>query len=117
MAPTVARSANAVIAIGSPGADRITTAIHQVLTNVLQFGMSLEDAIAHPRLHVDTTGENDQLRAEPGLDLPDTDLPLHRFDSTNMYFGGVSVAGYQRVTGFEVVADSRREGGVYVSET
>ena len=71
MAPTVARSSEATMAIGSPGADRITTAMHQVLVNALQFGMPLEEAIAHPRVHVDTTGDTDQLRAEPGLDLPE----------------------------------------------
>ena len=116
MAPTVARSNDATMAIGSPGADRITTAIHQVLVNTLQFGMPLADAIAHPRVHVDTTGDADQLRAEPGLDMPVLDLPLHAFPDINMYFGGVSVATFDRHTGFEVAADARREGGVFLSD-
>ncbi|HSM31471.1 MAG TPA: gamma-glutamyltransferase [Woeseiaceae bacterium] len=116
MAPTVARSSDATMAIGSPGADRITTAIHQVLVNTLQFGMSLDDAIAHPRIHVDTTGEADKLRAEPGLDLPALDLPLQSFPDLNMYFGGVSVARFDRRSGFEVAADARREGGVFLSD-
>jgi gamma-glutamyltranspeptidase/glutathione hydrolase len=107
MAPTVARSEDATMAIGSPGADRITTAIHQVLVNTLQFGMPIADAIAHPRVHVDTTGAADQLRAEPGLDMPELD---------NMYFGGVSVATFDRRSGFEVAADARREGGVFLSD-
>ena len=117
MAPTVARSDGGVLAIGSPGADRITTAIHQVLTNFLQFDMTLKEAIAHPRLHVDTTGDEDQLRAEPGLDLPDLDLPLHTFPDISMYFGGVSVASYDADKGFEVEADSRRESAVFLSNT
>jgi gamma-glutamyltranspeptidase/glutathione hydrolase len=116
MAPTVARSNDATIAIGSPGADRITTAIHQVLVNMLQFGMPLADAIAHPRIHVDTTGDADQLRTEPGLDMPALDLPLHSFPDINMYFGGVSVAAFDRRKGFEVAADARREGGVFLSD-
>ena len=116
MAPTVARCDDAVMAIGSPGADRITTAMHQVLVNALQFGMPLEDAIAHPRVHVDTTGEFDQLRAEPGLDLPELDLPSQTFSDINMYFGGVSVATFDRNAGFEVAADPRREGGVFLSD-
>jgi gamma-glutamyltranspeptidase/glutathione hydrolase len=102
MAPTVARSEDATMAIGSPGADRITTAIHQVLVNTLQFGMPIADAIAHPRVHVDTTGAADQLRAEPGLDMPELDLPLQAFADINMYFGGVSVATFDRRSGFEV---------------
>ena len=116
MAPTVARSNDATMAIGSPGADRITTAMHQVLVNTLQFGLPLDEAIAHPRVHVDTSGEADQLRAEPGLDLPELDLPLHAFSEVNMYFGGVSVATFDRETGFQVAADPRREGGVFLSD-
>jgi gamma-glutamyltranspeptidase/glutathione hydrolase len=115
MAPTVARGDGAVLAIGSPGADRITTAIHQVLTNLLQFEMPLREAIEHPRLHVDTSGEKDQLRAEPGLELPDVDLPVYKFPGLNMYFGGVSVASFDEQRGFEVCADSRRESGVFIS--
>jgi len=116
MAPTVARSADAVLAVGSPGADRITTAIHQVLINSLQFGMPLAAAIAHPRVHVDTTGDVDRLRAEPGLELPDVGLPLANFPDLNMYFGGVSVAKYARGRGFDVEADARREGGIFLSD-
>jgi gamma-glutamyltranspeptidase/glutathione hydrolase len=116
MAPTVARSNDAVMAIGSPGADRITTAMHQVLVNALQFGMPLERAIAHPRVHVDTTGQADRLCAEPGLDMPELDLPLQAFPDINMYFGGVSVATFGRDSGFEVAADPRREGGVLLPD-
>ena len=116
MAPTVARSNDATMAIGSPGADRITTAMHQVLVNALQFGMPLADAIAHPRVHVDTSGEDDRLRAEPGLDLPELDLPLQTFPGLNMYFGGVSVATFDRNAGFVVAADPRREGGVFLTD-
>ncbi|MDX1577476.1 MAG: gamma-glutamyltransferase, partial [Gemmatimonadota bacterium] len=47
MAPTLARRGDAVLAIGSPGADRITTAVLQVLVNVLELGMTLEEAIDH----------------------------------------------------------------------
>jgi len=35
MAPSVARSDDAVLAVGSPGADRITTALQQFLINYL----------------------------------------------------------------------------------
>jgi gamma-glutamyltranspeptidase/glutathione hydrolase len=83
---------------------------------MLQFGMPLAEAIAHPRIHVDTTGDADQLRTEPGLDMPALDLPLHSFPDINMYFGGVSVAAFDRRKGFEVAADARREGGVFLSD-
>jgi len=87
-----------------------------VLINALQFGMPLAAAIAHPRVHVDTTGDIDRLRAEPGLELPDVGLPVANFPDLNMYFGGVSVAKYARGRGFDVEADARREGGIFLSD-
>ena len=116
MAPSVARSPGKVLAIGTPGADRITTALHQVLVNRLEFKMSLEDAIAHPRLHVDTRGDHDRLMAEQGLDLPDTDLPVRIFPELNMYFGGVGAALFDAGQGFEVASDPRRAGGTVIAD-
>ena len=116
MAPTVARSPGKVLAIGTPGADRITTALHQVLVNRLEFKMPLEDAIAHPRLHVDLSGAADRLMAEQGLDLPETDLPVRVFPELNMYFGGVGAALHDDSNGFEVASDPRRAGGTVISD-
>jgi len=114
MAPSVARSPGKVLAIGSPGADRITSALHQVLVNRLEFKMPLEEAVAHPRLHIDTSGDTDRLMAETGLDLPDTDLPVRVFPELNMYFGGVGAALYDDSHGFEVASDPRRAGGTVI---
>jgi gamma-glutamyltranspeptidase/glutathione hydrolase len=113
MAPSVARRGNDVLAVGSPGADRITTAMQQFLINFLQMGMSLADAVAHPRVHVDTSGKVVNLKAEAGLDLPKVDLPLMVFPEIVMYFGGVGAAVYGKKNGFGVAADPRREGGVF----
>ena len=115
MAPSVARRDGAVLAIGSPGADRITTALQQFLINYLLLGMSLEDAIAHPRVHVDTSGEVVRLMAEPGLDLPPMDLPVKVFPELVMYFGGVAAAVCDSVSGLQAAADPRRAGGIFVS--
>ena len=117
MAPSVARRAGSVLAVGSPGADRITTALQQFLINYMQFEMPLTDAIAHPRVHVDTSGEAVRLVAEPGLDLPDTGLPVTEFPEIVMYFGGVAAAVHDHEHGFEAAADPRREGGIFISDT
>jgi gamma-glutamyltranspeptidase/glutathione hydrolase len=113
MAPSVARRDGAVLAVGSPGADRITTALQQFLINYLQLGMPLEQAIAHPRVHVDTSGAAVELKAEAGLELPEVDLPTTVFPELSMYFGGVGAAVYDSEKGFNVGADPRREGGVF----
>ncbi len=113
MAPSVARRDGAVLAVGSPGADRITTALQQFLINYLQLGMPLAAAIAHPRVHVDTSGDVIRLKAEPGLALPEVDLPVSIFPELLMYFGGVGAAVFDDERGFDVAADPRREGGVF----
>jgi len=117
MAPSVARRDGAVLAVGSPGADRITTALQQFLINYLLFEMPLEDAIAHPRVHVDTSSEEVRLMAEPGLDLPDTELPVHLFPNRVMYFGGVGAAVFDNTAGLASAADPRREGGTCIYES
>jgi gamma-glutamyltranspeptidase/glutathione hydrolase len=53
MSPTVGRAdARRALAVGSPGADRITTALMQVLGRHCFGGMHLVEAIGQPRLHV-----------------------------------------------------------------
>lgn len=115
MAPSIARSEDSVLAIGSPGADRITTALQQFLLNYLHRDMPLTEAIAHPRVHIDTSGEAERLMAEPGLDLPDLDLPVHVTSGLGMYFGGVGVARYSIADGIAVAADPRRAGGTLIT--
>ena len=51
MAPTIVlRSGRPYVAVGSPGGASIITTVLQVLLNRLDFGMSLPDAIAAPRI-------------------------------------------------------------------
>jgi gamma-glutamyltranspeptidase/glutathione hydrolase len=114
MAPSVARRDGSVLAAGSPGADRITTAMQQFLINYLLFEMQLDDAIAHPRIHIDTSGSGVRLMSEPGLDLPDTDLPVTVFPALGMYFGGIGAAVFNPSVGLASAADPRREGGTCV---
>jgi gamma-glutamyltranspeptidase/glutathione hydrolase len=115
MTPAAARNRSQVLAIGSPGADRITTALHQFLVNYIHMGLPLEDAVAHPRVHLEILDKSMNLAVEPGLNLPKLDIPVTPYDSIGMYFGGVGAALFDSRSGFEVAADPRREGGTYVS--
>jgi gamma-glutamyltranspeptidase/glutathione hydrolase len=101
MAPTVARHRDgATLAAGSPGADRITTAISQVLSGYFSGHMSLLEAVRHPRVHVHRAGRSDeQIKVE-------TDL--------SMYFGGVAVALVGPDGELDAVADPRRDGATRI---
>ena len=64
MSPLIIESNEGVSTIGSPGADRISSAIAQVLTNYTN-GNTWKDSIDMPRFHVNADGG---VRAEPGYD-------------------------------------------------
>jgi gamma-glutamyltranspeptidase/glutathione hydrolase len=113
MAPTVARGRNgSVLAVGSPGADRITTAISSVLLNFIHLGMSLSDAVAYPRVHTEVFGGVPTIACEPGLPAHAfDDMEVRRFPDLSMYFGGVQAALWDPVAGHFEGADPRRAGG------
>jgi gamma-glutamyltranspeptidase/glutathione hydrolase len=113
MAPTVARGRNgSVMAIGSPGADRITTAISSVLLNFIHLGMSLSDAVHHPRVHAEVFEGVPTIAYEPGMPArPFDDFAVRRFPDLSMYFGGVQAALWDPAAGPFEGADPRRAGG------
>lgn len=117
MAPTVGIGPDGqMLAIGSPGADRITSALAQVLWHMISDGHEPADAIGAPRIHVALS--DGVIWAEPGLDLSSIDaggLEKRRFESRHMYFGGVGVALRQADGTLIAAADPRRTGaaGVY----
>ena len=120
MAPTVGRARDgSALAIGSPGADRITTALLQVLAPFAHGTSGLQEAVDRPRLHVHHLDPGDpdgaaRVEAEEDLPLPPLDLPVRRHHPHSMYFGGVSAT---LVTGdgrLEAAGDPRRAGVVAV---
>ena len=90
-----------VVALGSAGSSRIISAILSVITNMLDYKMSLVDAVSSPRIHV----EDGILHCEP-----DSEKPKYRADEVvswgdkNMYFGGVNACSFS-----ESVGDERRD--------
>jgi gamma-glutamyltranspeptidase/glutathione hydrolase len=105
MAPTVAHHRDgAALAIGSPGADRISTAVAQVVAGFVNGGLTLQGAVDHPRVHVHRAGRPDEVvKVEDPADL-------------TMYYGGVAATLLRRdATGalhLEAAADPRRDGAV-----
>ncbi len=115
MAPSVARSDDgAMLAIGSPGADRITTAIMMTMLNFVRLQMPLEDAIECPRLHVEFREDGPRIAIEPELDSGECDMPVRRYDELSMFFGGVGAALQAADGSLLAASDSRRTGGARV---
>lgn len=114
MAPTLAEDHRHLIAIGSGGSNRLRTAILQTLSNLIDFGMSPEQAVTAPRLHF----ERGQLDVEPGFDEANlgallADYADHRvWTSHNLFFGGTHTVCWDgsRFTG----AGDPRRGGVFL---
>jgi gamma-glutamyltranspeptidase/glutathione hydrolase len=121
MAPSVARSdAGAALAIGSPGADRITTALMQVLGRHCLEGAPLQEAVDAPRVHVrildDGTTRVDH-EDDDGIAaaVAQSGLPSYSHGPLSMYFGGVGVAAREPDGTLLAAGDPRREAATRLS--
>ena len=114
MAPTIAlRDDGAVLSLGSPGADRITTALQQVLVAIAG-GNGLQEAVDAPRLHVELGDDAMTVAYEAGLVMP-SGLTTRPFDTPHMFFGGVAAALLEPQHGLSAASDGRRAGGMAMS--
>ena len=108
MAPSVAldREGLALVA-GAAGGTRLRPALAQVLSGILDEGVTPQEAVDRPRLH--STGEFVHLEpgfAESAIEaLEDEGYEVRRWDKLHHYFGGVSLVA--RTGG---AADPRRGG-------
>ena len=115
MSPAAAERADGSrLALGSGGSNRIRSAITQVFSNLLEFELSLEEAVLAPRIHL----ENDLLSIEEGFSpetlqalkdaAPETDLWAEK----NLFFGGVHIVSASPDGHFDGAGDPRRDGVV-----
>lgn len=118
MAPSVGRTDDGrVLAIGSPGADRITTALMQVLGRACLQGAGVQDAIDAPRVHVRVVDESDvvvEYERDAGIAaaVADSGLPGREHPEPSMYFGGVGAAYLDRDGAPRAAGDPRRASAV-----
>ena len=108
MAPSLLLAGDSVrLALGSGGSKRIRTALLQVISNTVDFGMNPRDAVEAPRLHWD--GQCAQVEpgfAEAALAALAQRWPVNRWPAPDLYFGGVHAAASDG----EGAGDSRRGG-------
>ncbi len=106
------------LVVGSAGSIRLRGAVLQTVLNVVDHRMSVEKALAAPRVHL----EGDVLQLEGGFDPEAADrlerrgYPVVRWSERNLYFGGAAAVAFREDGGLEAAGDPRRSGaGVVVS--
>ncbi len=117
MAPSVARRPDgAVLAIGSPGADRITTALAQVIASFAHGGYDLQEAIDRPRVHLARAADGTEVvHHEEDIAIPSSvSLPVKTHPARAMFMGGVAAALREADGTLVGAADPRRSGAVAV---
>ncbi|WP_420827952.1 gamma-glutamyltransferase [Geomicrobium sediminis] len=111
MTPTIVFDGNGepVMSVGSPGGPRIINAVFQVITNVLDHGMTLEEAVDEPRIH--SMGAKDITYEDtiPTSAIRTLEEMGHEFN-TQMEIGNVQSIRVTSEGLYEGVADKRRDG-------
>jgi gamma-glutamyltranspeptidase/glutathione hydrolase len=114
MAPTVVlRDGEVELALGSGGSNRLRSAILQAIRYVVDYGMTIEEAVGRGRMH----NEGGILHVEGDFDdaaLADLErrgYQLLRWKGVNLFFGGVHAAYRDPATGeLSGAGDPRRDG-------
>jgi gamma-glutamyltranspeptidase / glutathione hydrolase len=108
MAPTLVSDREGLaLALGAAGGTRLRSALVQVVTGVLDDGLSAGDAVDRPRLH----SAGGVVHLEPGFpdDVPEAleavGFTVRHWPSRHHYFGGVSIISRSGAAG-----DPRRSG-------
>ncbi len=115
MAPTILRDRKGRWgALGASGSARIRSAILQTIVQIIDSGMTLEQAVKHPRIHT----EGDTIYIEAHGRTPPEAAALEQFGDEVVYtyeagffFGGVQAVS-QTEGGFNAGADTERRGCV-----
>lgn len=114
MAPTTAvRQDGTVLAVGSPGASRITTALMQVIAYGCIEDRPLAEAVAAPRMHVEFTEDGRPLvQYEQSPETHDavtrSGMDSIAHEDIAMYFGGVGSALLRTDGSLDAAGDPRR---------
>jgi gamma-glutamyltranspeptidase/glutathione hydrolase len=112
MAPTILNAPDgSVVALGSGGSERIRSALLQVIVNLVDRQMSVGDAVAAPRVHLDA----DVVQIEPGFaDATYAALregyPVNVWPASDLYFGGTHVVRRDANGVMSAAGDPRRGG-------
>lgn len=117
MSPTIViEDGKPSVVVGSAGSNRIRSAVLQTIANVLDHGMSIDEAVQAPRVHY----EDGMVQAEPGVDelaleeLQKQGTPVAQWDRKNLFFGGCQAVAIDAATGEMAGAGDPRRGGAVI---
>lgn len=113
MTPTIVmKDDEPYLALGGAGSERIITSVFQTIRNVVEDNMSLNEAVACPRLHFARgTVELEQGDPESEKALNGAGFKTHVWRRKDAYFGGVQAIMVDPETGrVSGAADPRRKG-------
>jgi gamma-glutamyltranspeptidase/glutathione hydrolase len=114
MAPSIALGDDGAprLVVGSAGSARLRGAIMQVVVNVLEHDLSVDEAIAAPRVHVDGPHVHCEAGLEPAvLDrLEELGYDVVRWRRRNLFFGGVAAVEVLADGSLAAAGDPRRGG-------
>jgi gamma-glutamyltranspeptidase/glutathione hydrolase len=95
MAPSVVEGPDGLLAVlGSSGSARIRSALHRVVSAVVEYGLDPREAVDLPRIHVTADGLDCEHGFEPAVldELEALGERVVRWPDRNLYFGGAQVA-------------------------
>jgi len=116
MLPTfLLKEGSPFLIVGSPGAQRILTTIVGLIVDLVDFDLSLQEAIDAPRFycHNDTLYFEARIPDEVQIALEDKGHPLSRKGAYDLYFGGahvIQITGMEGEISYLGIADPRRGG-------
>jgi gamma-glutamyltranspeptidase/glutathione hydrolase len=122
MTPTILmKDGKPVMAIGSPGSERIISAIVQVISLWIDAGLSINEAVSYPRIHVTPDKvifiESDKFPVVQKENLINSGFVFNQPPSEiiikglNPYFGGINSIAFENGE-WRGAADPRRDGTV-----
>jgi len=101
------------VALGSPGSQTIPNTVLQVITNMIDFKMSLRDAIDYPRIH--HQGTPDRIDAEPAALVTEVAEKLksmgHKINPALRSQGDVHAVAVESKTNMRLGWSDGRRGG------
>jgi gamma-glutamyltranspeptidase/glutathione hydrolase len=106
------------LVLGSGGSVRIRSAILQTLNNLLDYGLTLDDAVNAARVHI----ENNVLQCEAGYNPAAVDglaalgYQVNRWHRRSIYFGGAHSVARTEDGRLIAAGDDRRGGATAIVE-